>query len=132
GAAAVNVLFTLACGVLLLDILLVGLRKIPFACRYYPGRARMRTLWPFYLLALTVYAYSLARLELLTMSRPVLLLFIVPTAALCTAGLAQLRRVDLQLPPGLTFEDEDPDAVFGGFHLSEGLAAERQVAPRRS
>lgn len=132
GAAAVNVLFTLACGVLLLDILLVGLRKIPFACRYYPGRARMRTLWPFYLLALTVYAYSLARLELLTMSRPVLLFFIVPTAALCTAGLAQLRRVDLQLPPGLTFEDEDPDAVFGGFHLSEGLAAERQVAPRRS
>jgi hypothetical protein len=132
GAAAVNLLFTAACGVLLLDILLVGLRKIPFACRYYPGGSRMRTLWPFYLLALTLYAYSLAHLELLTMSRPVLLLLILPVGALCTAGLALLRRLDLQPPPRLTFEDDDPDAIFGGFHLSEGLAAERRVAPRRS
>jgi hypothetical protein len=132
GAAAVNVLFTAACGVLLLDILLVGLRKIPFACRYYPGGSRMRTLWPFYLLALTLYAYSLAHLELVTMSRPALLLLILPAAALCTVGLAQLRRFDLQPPPGLTFDDDDPDAIFGGFHLSEGLAAERRVAPRRS
>jgi hypothetical protein len=46
----------------------------------------------------------------------------VVVAAL-VAVLSQLRRRNLQPPSGLTYEEEDPDAPFGGFKSSEGLAA---------
>ena len=57
---AIHLGVTAALGMLLLDVLLVGLRKIPFACTYYPGRSRAPTLWPFYVVTLVIYAYGLA------------------------------------------------------------------------
>lgn len=121
--------FTAALGVLLMDVLLTGLRKVPFACTYYPGRARARTMWPFYLVAFTTYAYSLARLELATFGRPALLAGSLGVIASLVAGLAFVRHRVLRQPPGLTYEEEDPDSIFNGFRLSEGVAAER-AAPR--
>jgi hypothetical protein len=47
-------------------------------------------------------------------------------AALTVAGALvtrHLRRIWLAGEPGLRFAEEDPDAMFEGFHLSEGLAA---------
>ena len=38
----------------------------------------------------------------------------------------------LAAPPGLRFEEEDPDAIFEGFRLSEGLAAEPTAPPPAS
>jgi hypothetical protein len=126
---AIHAIFTGALGVLLADVLLVGLRKIPFACTYYPGRSRARTLWPFYIAAFTTYAYSLANLEAVAIRRPLILAMVVVIVAAIAASLAYLRRRDLQPPPGLVYEEEDPDGIFGGFRLSEGLAAE-SAAPR--
>lgn len=118
-------LFTGSAGMVLLDILLVAFRKIPFTCTYYPGRSRARTLGPLYLLAFSMYAYALARLELVLLDRPLLVtgLFLALVAA-ADMALAYLRHRVLQPPPGFTYEEQDPDAVFGGFRLSEGLAAE--------
>lgn len=119
-----HAMFTGALGMLLVDVLLIRLRKIPFGCTYYPGRSRARTLWPFYGIAFSMYAYSLATLEAAILSRPLFLGGVFVVIAALVAGLALLRRRDLQPPPGLTYEEEDPDSVFGGFSLSEGLAAE--------
>lgn len=126
-----HAMFTGALGMLLVDVLLIRLRKIPFTCTYYPGRSRARTLWPFYGIAFSTYAYSLAALEAAILSRPLFLGGVFVVIAALIAGLALLRRRDLQPPPGLTYEEEDPDGVFGGFSLSEGLAAE-SPAPVRS
>ncbi len=52
------------------------------------------------------------------------LVVIVGIIAAMAAGFAYLRRRDLEPPPGLTYEEEDPDGLFAGFGLSEGLAAE--------
>ncbi len=125
---AVLGVFNAVLGLLLVDLLMVGLRKIPFACTYYPGRSRARTLWPLYVGAFSVYAYSLAKLEAAVLDRPVLLAMVVAAVSVVVAGLTLVRHRFLQPPPGLIYEEEDPDAAFGGFNLSEGLAAE---APAR-
>ena len=58
-AAAVALL-----GLLLVELLLIRLDKLPFTCSYYPGASKTRTLWPFYLIAFINYCYTSTALEL--------------------------------------------------------------------
>lgn len=129
-AAAVHAVFTAAAGVLLTDLLMVGLRKVPFTCTYHPGRSRARTLWPVYIAAFSTYAFALARLEAVAINRPLVLVASLVVVCAIDLGLATLRRHDLRPPPGLTYAEEDPDALFTGFRLSEGLAAESRPEQR--
>jgi len=124
GAGAVQLGVTGALGILLVDVLLVGLRKIPFACTYYPGRSRAPTLWPFFVMAFVAYAYVLAGAERDAMTSGRALGIFVVALAVAIAGLARLRRLKLQPPAGLIYEEEEPGRIFEGFNLSEGQAAE--------
>jgi hypothetical protein len=124
GTGAIHLGVTAALGMLLLDVLLVGLRKIPFACTYYPGRSRAPTLWPFYVVTLVIYAYGLAAAERAAMTSRLLLGVVLASIAAVSAGLAHLRKLNLQWPPGLIYEEQEPGRMFEGFKLSEGLAAE--------
>lgn len=110
---------------LLAEILLVGLGKLPFTSTYYPGRGRLRTRWPLYLVAFTNYCFTTASLERLLMSSPAAFAGFVGVGVLAIAVVRALRLRRARELPGLTFEEEDPDALFQGFRLSEGLAAER-------
>jgi hypothetical protein len=130
-------LFCALLGVWLTELLLAGLCKIPFTCTYFPGKARLRTLWPLYLMAFTTYAYTFASLEaevLLRFPRAFVIFAIIATIAV--AALTAWRARSLAARPGLLFEEEDSDAVFSGFSLSEGHAANspptRQSAPEPS
>jgi hypothetical protein len=125
---AIHLAFTAALGMLLVDVLLIGLRKIPFACTYYPGRSRAPTLWPLFVVAFVVYAYVLAGTESAAMKNRLLLGVFLGSVAVVIAGLAHLRRLKLQRPPGLIYEEEEPGRIFEGFKLSEGLAAESPAA----
>ena len=128
--AVVHAVFTGAAGVLLTDVLLVSLRKVPFTCTYRPGRSRARTLWPLYIAAFSMYSFALASLEEVALHNTLVLGAALLVAGLIDVGLAVLRHFDLQPPPGLTYAEEDPDAIFSGFRLSEGLAAESRPRPR--
>jgi hypothetical protein len=125
----VHGLFTGALGLLLADVLLVGFRRIPFACTYYPAGSRGRR-WPVYVIALVTYSYPPAWLEAAMLDRPLLLGAVFSVVFALVAALSLIRRRDLEWPPGFVYEEEDPDAAFGGFRLSEGLAAESPAPPR--
>ena len=107
----------------LVEILLMRLVKIPFTCTYYPGTSRVGTLWPLYLTAFITYGYSTAAFELLLIERPRRLLAFALVALAVIAGLTERRRHRLAALTGFRFEEEDPDTMFAGFRLSEGLAA---------
>ena len=47
-------------GWLLVEILMMGLDKLPFTCTYFPGTSRVGTLWPFYLTGFVTYSYTVA------------------------------------------------------------------------
>jgi hypothetical protein len=111
-------------GLLLTELLLMRMCKVPFTCTYFPGRARMRTLWPFYIIGFVTYSYTAGALEadvLLSSARAYTLACLSIACAITL--LAAARALQLTRAAGLRFEEPDPDAIFAGFSLSEGLAA---------
>jgi hypothetical protein len=111
-------------GWLLTELLLMRLDKMPFTCSYLPGRSRIGTLWPLYLNGFIAYCYVTAAAELrFFFARPSLMMkwSIVLLAAIIL--LIVRRRRMLRTLMGLRFQEEDPDAAFAGFQLSEGFAA---------
>jgi hypothetical protein len=102
----------------------VRLCKVPFTCTYFPGSARVRTLWPFYLIGFMTYSYTAGALEADVLLRSVRAYTVACLLLACaTAALALARAVRLNRAAGLRFEEPDPDGIFPGFSLSEGLAA---------
>ena len=115
-------------GWLLVEILLMDVVKIPFTCSYFPGRSRVGTLWSLYLTGFANYSYTTARWEVDFLARPravAIFIFVVVSA---TAVLTIRRHRHLASLHGLRFHEEDPAAIFEGFHLSEGLAARAAAA----
>ena len=125
GAAVAHALFCFAVGRLFSEVLMTRMNKLPFACTYYPGRSRVLTLWPFYLILFFMYCFVLAAIDRALITRPMRLVQLVTVATIATQILAYQRRRMIEAF-GLRFEEEEPNAIFRGFDLSEGLAA----APR--
>jgi hypothetical protein len=125
-----HALFCAVMGILLTELLLIRFCKVPFTCMYFPGRARMRTMWPFYLVGFSTYTYTAGALEADILLRNVraYTIFCV-LVAFAIAVLTVSRALWLTRVPNLLFEESDPDAIFGGFSLSEGLAANPRVNP---
>ena len=123
GAALSHGAFTLVLGRLLAEILISRTGKLPFACTYFPGNSRIFSLWPLYLLAFFVYTVAFAAIDHALASRPGKLGWFCLAATLAAQLVVLYRRHTLNALTALRFEEEDPQAIFQGFQLSEGLAA---------
>jgi hypothetical protein len=110
-------------GWLLVEILMMGVAKIPFACSYLPGRSRIGTLWPLYLTGFTTYAYTTAAWEVEFLHRRTAVAIFIGLIGSATAVLMVRRHRRLSALTGLRFHEEDHGALFAGFGLSEGFAA---------
>jgi len=119
-----HALFCALMGILLTELLLIRFCKVPFTCMYFPGRARMRTMWPFYLVGFSAYTYTAGALEADILLRDLSAYSIFcGLVAFAIAVLTVTRALWLTGATNLSFEESDPDAIFAGFSLSEGLAA---------
>jgi hypothetical protein len=58
-----QLVFSLVLSLMLIEVLLINFRKIPFACSYQPGKSNMTVLGIVYGLAFMIYAYIMATLE---------------------------------------------------------------------
>lgn len=92
-AAGAHMVFAGLLSLLLIEILLLGLDKIPFTCTYLPGKANLRLLIIPYLFAFTTYAYTMTALELRLMRNPVLFAaFICAAFVILSAAIARRNR----------------------------------------
>lgn len=126
-AAAAHAVFCLALGSLFAELMVARNGKLPFACTYFPGRSHVFTLWPLYLAVFFLYAVVFAAIDGALLSRPRALAVFCTIALIAGRTLAFFRARSLAALPGLRFEEEDPDAIFEGFNLSEGLAAQSLI-----
>ena len=103
--------FWVVLGLVLVEVLLIGLHRVPFTCTYVPGKANVKLLWWLYLLAMMAYAYQTARVEVWLLSDPTR--YTIGVAVLATAVLvARLARVRFDRPAdSLVFEDAEAPAV---------------------
>jgi hypothetical protein len=119
-----HAVFCALMGLFLTELLLIRFCKVPFTCTYFPGRGRMRTMWPFYLVGFTTYTYTAAAVEadvLLRSPRAFTNFCLIVGFLVAVLWVSRVRW--LTRAPGLAFAESDPDAIFAGFSLSEGLAA---------
>jgi hypothetical protein len=124
-AAVSHAVFCFVVGRLFAEVLLVNTDKLPFACTYFPGKSRVFALWPLYLVAFFGFAIGFGELDLVLLSRYRSLVMWCLFLTLLTQAVSYVRTVMLDALPALRFEEEDPDRMFQGFNLSEGIAAER-------
>ena len=61
--ALIHLSFALLLSLVLLNLLLVWFRKIPFTCSYFPGKTSMAVMFFVYLAGFSVYAWTMADLE---------------------------------------------------------------------
>ena len=115
--AALHTCYGMTLSLILMELLLLKLRKIPFTCSYVPGKARLNTRWVFYLMAFTTYADTMSRLELWVLESPLRLGVFCGLAFSVLGGLMALRN---RLQAGgfaLVFEEE-PEPVVRTLNLS--------------
>lgn len=105
--AALHLVAGVVCSVLLVEVLLFGDRKIPFACAYVPGKANMKTRWPFYLAGLAVFTLGVAALEWMALSDRFAYAAFLACGIGAVGALAAVNR-RLLAGRGLLFE-EGPD-----------------------
>jgi len=111
-------------------LLLVRFPKLPFTCTYFPGTSKVGTLWPLYMFAFGTYTLTAAAFEWTLLQRFNVRIFAAFIAILTGIAVVLIvrRHITLGLLEGFRFEEEDPEAIFEGFKLSESLAA----APKES
>ncbi len=84
GTATIHLIYTALLGLLLVEVMLFGFRKVPFACSFVPG-GHNNTGWSMlYLIGFGLYAYSMASVEYWMLREPTLratFLLMILTAA---------------------------------------------------
>ena len=107
---AMHALFCGVLGLLLAEVLSIGLDKVPFTCTYMPGKAQIVKLWPLYLTLFSFYTGAMASLETQLLRRGGFLVAIAIFIGL-TVIAAFIRRRSTADLPNLRFEEEAADAL---------------------
>jgi len=63
-------LFGMIVSLLLMEILFVNYRKIPFACSYLPGKAKLHLYWMIYIVSFLIYVFLMSSIEYKILNSP--------------------------------------------------------------
>lgn len=136
GAALAHLVFSITISVLLIEILTMEFRKIPFTCSYPPGKANVTILWVGYWVAFLVYAFSMANLESWMVKRPTRLILFYLIVAVLFAGFEWWRRRADTVGVALIFDDAADPAVLtlglGEIAWTTTATTRQQAAHRRT
>ncbi len=112
GVAVANLVFSITISLLLIEVLTMELRKIPFTCSYPPGKANVTILWVAYWVGFLAYAFSMATLESWMVKRPRRLILFYLIVAVIFAGFEWWRRRADAVGVALIFDDAADPAVL--------------------
>jgi hypothetical protein len=112
GVALGNLVFSIAISLLLIEMLTMEFRKIPFTCSYPPGKTNMPLLWASYWMAFLIYAFEMARMESWMVKRPSRLIPFYLIVAIMFAGFEWWRRRADSVGVTLIFEDAADPVVL--------------------
>jgi hypothetical protein len=114
--ALVHLSFALVLSLILLNLLLVWFRKIPFTCSYFPGKTSMAVMFFVYLAGFATYSWTMADVEARLIHAPASLLVFYACAATTIWGLNLLEKRELGIDDALIYEDE-PDPVVRSLEI---------------
>jgi hypothetical protein len=114
--AVIHLSFALLLSLVLLNLLLVWFRKIPFTCSYFPGKTSMAVMFFIYLAGFSIYAWTMADLEERLIRNPVELGLFYAIGGLTLYGLARLQKRESVVDDSLIYEDE-PEPIVRSLEL---------------
>ena len=97
--------FGLALSVVLMEVLFLGFRKVPFTCAHIPGKVNLVFLSVMYVFGFTTYSATMARVESWLEIRPVAAVLFFAAAGLAWFMLARFGRRVLGPKAALDYED---------------------------
>ena len=113
----VHLSFALVLSLLMLNLLLVWFRKIPFTCSYFPGKTSMAGMAFVYILSFLFYSWAMASLEARLIRSPFELVLFYGFGILALWGLMLLEKSELGVDDSLIYEDQ-PDPIVRTLELS--------------
>lgn len=109
--ALLQTVFGVTMSWILVEVLLLNFRKIPFTCTFLPGKANITMFGVLYFLAFTTYAYTMAAVESFLLVSPFRMAIFVALAAPVLWRLIAFRNQLLGESTGFVFEDKREPAV---------------------
>jgi hypothetical protein len=105
-----HLVFGLMLSLILVELLLMNFRKVPFTCSYQPGKANITVLGVFYWFAFTTYAYTMAALERWLLQDGVRWIGFFVLTVVVLGALVLWRKTMRADGLGIVYEDEpNPD-----------------------
>ncbi len=108
--------FALVLALVLLNLLLVWFRKIPFTCSYFPGKTSMAVMTLIYLFGFLLYCSTMASVEAGLIDAPFRMVIFYTAGILALYGLARLERYELAVDNSVIYEDQ-PDPIVRTLEL---------------
>jgi hypothetical protein len=109
-AALLHVAILIACTILLVEIVLIRFRKIPFTCSYPPFQSHSALILVAYLFGFVLFTDYLPQIEHWSLFHPWQTIVFVPLLAAALFGLRQYRKQMLDMDKQLIFEESSPNA----------------------
>jgi hypothetical protein len=113
----VHLSFALVLSLMMLNLLLVWFRKIPFTCSYFPGKTSLAGMACVYILSFLFYSWAMASLEARMIRSPGELVLFYGFGILALGGLMRLEKSELVVDDSLIYEDQ-PDPIVRTLELS--------------
>jgi len=116
-AALFHLAFGIGVSMILMEILFLGFRKVPFTCSHFPGKINLVALAVVYILGFTMYSGAMARLESWLTGVPSAAALFLGIAACVCLLLNRLGAGDAAGSAALDYEDRG-DPVVRTLNLS--------------
>jgi hypothetical protein len=106
--ALLHTAMVVVCDVLLVEVLLVHFRKIPFTCSYPAFQSNSGVILVAYLFGFFVFTGYIPEMERWALLRPATMLLLVPLFVVALLGLRAYRKQILDMDKQLIFEEPSP------------------------
>ena len=103
--AFMHLVFSLMLSLILVELLLLSFRKIPFTCSFPSGKANITVLGFFYWFAFTTYAYTMATFERWLLQDDFQWIIFLGLALLALGALVRRRNIMLARGFSIVYED---------------------------
>jgi hypothetical protein len=111
GVALFHLAYGATLSLLLMELMFLGFRKVPFTCAHLPGKVNLSFLAVIYVYGFTTYSRTMAALEQWLTAAPLWAVLFFAAAGAALSGLAWLRRLTIARGGTLEFEDAADPAV---------------------
>ena len=111
GAAVFHLAYGLTLSLVLMELMFLGFRKIPFTCAHFPGKVNLSFLAVMYVFGFTTYSRTMAVAEQMILSAPWRIPMFFASGFAVLALLAHFRDRQIAAAAALDYEDAGDPVV---------------------